>query len=94
MRSGHLPTFFPSYLPTFVLWINRVILSTSKWVSGNASFDRRILAIRGEEIKDSFREAAKARNRKARELFGEYAWLNLPPGSSEGEGQEPEVGSQ
>ena len=26
-------------------------------------------------------EAAKARDRKAIELFGEYAWLNLPPGS-------------
>ena len=32
-------------------------------------------------------EAAKARDRKAGELFGEYAWLNLPPESPEGEGQ-------
>ena len=30
-------------------------------------------------------EAAQARDRKALELFGEYAWLNFPPGSPEGD---------
>jgi hypothetical protein len=30
-------------------------------------------------------EAAKARDRKAQELYGEHAWLNFPPGSPEGE---------
>ena len=32
-------------------------------------------------------EAAKARDRLASKLFGEYAWLNIPPASPEAEGQ-------
>ena len=32
-------------------------------------------------------EAAKARDRRAREIYGEHAWLNFPPESPEGEGQ-------
>jgi hypothetical protein len=34
---------------------------------------------------DNEMEAAKARDRKAVELFGEYAWRNLPPDSPEGD---------
>jgi hypothetical protein len=32
-------------------------------------------------------EAAKARDRKARELYGEHAWRNIPPDETEAEGQ-------
>jgi hypothetical protein len=32
-------------------------------------------------------EAAKARDRKAIEMYGEHAWLNFPPESPEGEGR-------
>ena len=32
-------------------------------------------------------EAAKARDRKALEMYGEHAWLNFPPESPEGDGQ-------
>jgi len=39
-------------------------------------------------------EAAKARDRKALEMYGIHAWLNFPPDDPEGEGQEPVVGSQ
>jgi hypothetical protein len=34
-------------------------------------------------------EAAKARDRKARELYGEHAWRNIPPEEPEAEGQQP-----
>jgi len=35
---------------------------------------------------DDEAEAARARDRKARELYGEHAWLNFPPESPEGTG--------
>ncbi len=34
-------------------------------------------------------EAAKARDRKARELYGEHAWRNIPPEEPEADGQQP-----
>ena len=39
-------------------------------------------------------EAARARDRRAREVFGEFARLNLPPEDPPAEGQEPVAGSR
>jgi hypothetical protein len=50
-----------------------------KW---EARVGRQHLGLFDDEV-----EAAKVRDRKARELYGEHAWLNFPPGSPEYEGQ-------
>jgi hypothetical protein len=46
-----------------------------KWL---AQVGKRYVGIFEDEM-----EAAKARDRKAREIYGEHAWLNFPPGSPE-----------
>jgi hypothetical protein len=47
----------------------------NKWA---ASVGREYLGLFEDDV-----EAAKARDRRAREVYGEHAWLNFPPGSPE-----------
>jgi hypothetical protein len=49
-----------------------------KW---NARVAGRYLGLFDDEV-----EAAKARDRKARQLYGEHAWLNFPPDNPPEEG--------
>jgi hypothetical protein len=46
-----------------------------KWVAG---VGKEYLGLFNNDV-----EAAKARDRRAREVYGEHAWLNFPPGSPE-----------
>jgi hypothetical protein len=55
----------------------------TRWM---AKVGRHYLGLFDDEV-----EAAQARDRKALELFGEYAWLNFPPESPEGERQQTPV---